>query len=156
MPSDEGIKIVVNNRKARHDFRIEERFEAGMQLTGSEVKSLRDGKVNLQEAYCKVEDNEIFLVGCHIAPFAQATHVNHDPVRRRKLLLHRREITKLKRGTQEKGYTLVPLKIYFKAGLAKLEIGLGKGKKTFDKRHDVAERDSKRRLQKLTRHRSKD
>ena len=150
-----GIKVVVSNRKARHEYRIDDRYEAGMQLTGSEVKSLREGKANLQEAYCKIEDGEVFLVGCHIAPFSHAGYSNHEPTRRRKLLLHRREIQKLKKGTNEKGYTIVPLKIYFKGGFAKLEIGLAKGKKSYDKRQDIAERDSKRRLRQLSSERSK-
>ncbi len=153
--SSEQQKIVVRNRKARHEYRIEETFEAGLSLTGSEVKSLRAGNAHLQEAYCKVELGEAFLIGCHIAQFTHATYNNHDPVRKRKLLLHRREINKLKRSTSEKGFTIVPLSIYFRNGRAKLEIGLAKGKKSHDKRQDIAERDAKRRLRQIQNERSK-
>ena len=142
----DGIKVVTTNRKARFTYRIEDTFEAGMVLTGTEVKSLRDGKVSLQEAHCRVENGEVFLYGMHINPYVHGTHFNHDPMRVRKLLLNRREIRKLEKGTQQRGATIVPLRIYFKKGRAKVEIGLGTGKKLYDKRADIAERESKRRL----------
>lgn len=142
----EGIQIVTSNRKATHEYHIDERVEAGMVLQGTEVKSIRDGKVNLQEAYCSVEGGEMMLLQCHISPYSHGNRANHDPVRPRKLLLHRREIDRLEKAAAQKGYTLIPLKIYFKAGKAKIEIGLGKGKKLYDKRADIAERDVKRKL----------
>lgn len=142
----DGIQIVTSNRKATHEYHIDERIEAGMVLQGTEVKSLRDGKVNLQEAYCTVDGGEMLLLQCHIAPYSHGNRANHDPVRPRKLLLHRREISRLEKASAQKGYTLVPLKIYFKRGLAKIEIGLGKGKKLYDKRADIAEREMKRKL----------
>jgi SsrA-binding protein len=142
----DGIQIVTSNRKATHEYHIDERVEAGMVLQGTEVKSIRDGKVNLQEAYCSVERGEMMLLQCHIAPYSHGNRANHDPVRPRKLLLHRREIVRLEKAAAQKGYTLIPLKIYFKKGKAKIEIGLGKGKKLFDKRADIAERDVKRKM----------
>lgn len=145
----DGIKVVVTNRKARFSYQIGDTFEAGMVLTGTEVKSLRDSKVSLQEAYCKVENGEVFLLGMHINPYVHGTHFNHDPMRVRKLLLNRREIRKLEKATQQKGATIVPLRIYFKKGRAKVEIGLGTGKKLYDKRADIAERESKRRLDRI-------
>lgn len=145
----DAIKIITKNRKATREYHIEERFEAGLALTGTEVKSLRAGKANLQEAYCTVNSGEVSLRGCHIAPYEYGNRSNHEPLRSRKLLLHRREISKLDKATRQKGYTIIPLKLYFKNGLAKIEIGLGKGKKLFDKRTDIAERDSKRRLDRL-------
>ncbi len=145
----EEKKVVTRNRKAFHDYRIEDRFEAGIVLVGSEVKSLRDGKANLQDSYCKVEAGEVTMMNCHISPYTQASHFNHDPVRPRKLLLHRREIRKLERAVTQKGYTLIPLQIYFVRGHAKVEIGLAKGKRQYDKRVDIADRESKRRLDRL-------
>ncbi len=142
----DGIQIVTSNRKATHEYHIDERVEAGMVLQGTEVKSIRDGKVNLQEAYCSVERGEMMLLQCHIAPYSHGNRANHDPVRPRKLLLHRREIVRLEKAAAQKGYTLIALKIYFKKGKAKIEIGLGKGKKLFDKRADIAERDVKRKM----------
>lgn len=143
------IKIVASNRKATHEYRIEDRVEAGLVLSGTEVKSLRAGNANLREAFCVVEQGEMILRQCHIAPYDHGNLANHNPVRPRKLLLHKREIAKLEKAATQKGYTLVPLKIYFKRGRAKLEIGLGKGKKLYDKRADIAERDSKRRMQRV-------
>ncbi len=142
-------KVVTRNRKAFHDYRIEDRFEAGVVLVGSEVKSLRDGKANLQDSYCKIEEGEVIMMNCHISPYSQASHFNHDPVRARKLLLHRREIRKLDRALTQKGYTLIPLQIYFVRGRAKVEIGLAKGKRQYDKRVDIADRESKRRLDRI-------
>ena len=145
----DAIKIITSNKKATFEYHIEERFEAGLVLTGTEVKSLRAGKANLQEAYCNVESCEMILRGCHIAPYDHGNRANHDPIRTRKLLLHRREIEKLDKAARQKGYTIVPVKLYFKNGRAKIEIGLGKGKKLYDKRADIAERDSNRRLDRL-------
>jgi SsrA-binding protein len=145
----DAIKIVTSNRKATFEYHIEERFEAGIVLTGTEVKSLRAGKANLQEAYCIVERGEMILRGCHIAPYEHGNRANHEPGRSRKLLLHKREIEKIDKAARQKGYTIVPLKLYFKNGKAKIEIGLGKGKKLYDKRADIAERESNRRLDRL-------
>jgi len=145
----DAIKIVTSNRKATFEYHIEERFEAGIVLTGTEVKSLRAGKANLQEAYCMVEGGEMVIRGCHIAPYEHGNRANHDPNRTRKLLLHKKEIEKIDKAARQKGYTIVPLKLYFKNGTAKLEIGLGKGKKLYDKRADIAERESNRRLDRL-------
>ncbi|MFT4606260.1 MAG: SsrA-binding protein [Rhodothermales bacterium] len=145
----EGTKTIVTNRKARYEYHIEDRFEAGLMLTGTEVKSLRTGKANLQEAFCAAVGGEMFLQQCHIAPYSHGNLANHDPLRPRKLLLHKKEIEKMAKATQQKGYTIIPMRLYFKAGRAKLEIGLGKGKKLHDKRADIAGRDSKRRLDRI-------
>jgi SsrA-binding protein len=145
----EGVKVVASNRKARHEYEITDRFEAGIVLQGTEVKSLRDGKANLQEAFCRVENGEVFLLQAHIAPYKFGTYANHDPVRRRKLLLNRAEIAKLEKAVQQRGFTLVPLSIYFKNRRAKLEIGVARGKQLHDKRASIAERDTKRRLNRV-------
>jgi len=145
----DAIKIITSNKKATFEYKIEERFEAGLVLLGTEVKSLRAGKANLQEAYCNVESGEMVIRGCHIAPYDHGNRANHEPARTRKLLLHKREIEKLDKATRQKGYTIVPMKLYFKNGRAKLEIGLGKGKKLYDKRADIADRESSRRLDRL-------
>jgi SsrA-binding protein len=148
----EGIQIVTTNRKARHDYHIEDTFEAGMVLSGGEVKSIRQGKVNLQDAYCAVENGEVILHNCHITPYTHGSvYEPPDPVRNRKLLLHRREIDRLRKATEQKGFTIVPLKIYFKNGYAKAEIGLARGKKLYDKRADIAEQETKRRLERVMR-----
>lgn len=147
-----GIKIITTNRKARYEYHIEETLEAGLVLLGSEVKSLRLGKANLQDAFCSVEGEEMWMRNCHIAPYEQGgPHFNHDPVRPRKLLLKRREIEKWGRATRQKGYTIIPLKLYFANGLAKVQIGLARGKKLYDKRADIAERETKRRLDRIQR-----
>ncbi len=145
----EGIKIITSNRKARHEYHISETLEVGISLQGTEVKSLREGKANLQEAYCNFLQGELFLMQCHIAPFKHGGHFNHDPLRPRKLLLHKRELKKWDAVSHQKGFTIVPLKMYFKTGKVKLEIGLAKGKKLYDKRTDIADRDSKRRLDRV-------
>lgn len=147
--SKDDRTVVTRNRKAFHDFRVEERFEAGIALVGTEVKSLREGKANLRDSYCKVDAGEVVMMNCHISPYSQASHFNHDPVRPRKLLLHRREIRKLDRAVSQKGYTIVPLQLYFVNGLAKVEIGLARGKRQYDKREDIAEREAKRRLERI-------
>lgn len=139
----------MTNRKARHDFSISDNIEAGLVLTGPEVKSLRAGQAHLRDAFCTISGGEVFLRNAHIAPYNQASYNNEEPMRPRKLLLHKREIARLIKSTQQKGFTLIPLKIYFKRGRAKVEIGVARGKKQYDKRADIAERDSKRRLQRI-------
>ena len=135
-----GIKIIADNRRARADYTIEETFEAGIALTGTEVKSLREGRANLKESYGDVVDGEVWLVGCHISPYGHGNVNNHEPTRRRKLLFHKYEINRLFGKTQEKGLTLVPMKMYFKRGRAKLELGLGRGKRHGDRRQELKER----------------
>jgi SsrA-binding protein len=141
-----AIKIACENRKAKFDYHVEERFEAGLCLTGSEVKSLRQGKANLTNAYADIRNNEAWLLQAHVAPYEKGGYANHDPVRKRKLLLHRAEIDKLTGKIQAKGMTLVPLKMYFKNGRAKIEIGLAIGKKAHDKRATTKEREVNREL----------
>ncbi|PKN58294.1 MAG: SsrA-binding protein [Deltaproteobacteria bacterium HGW-Deltaproteobacteria-14] len=143
---DAGEKNAAVNRRARHEFEIEERFEAGIALLGSEVKSLRDGAVTLGDGYIATQGDDLMLLNVHISEYANANRHNHEPMRPRKLLLHRKEIEHIAEAIQEKGRTAVPLRIYFKHGLAKLEIGLGRGKRTYDKRHDLKERDAKREM----------
>ncbi|MEM8484549.1 MAG: SsrA-binding protein SmpB [Bacteroidota bacterium] len=145
----DGIKIITSNRKARHEYHISDTLEVGIVLLGTEVKSLREGKANLQEAYCTFTEGELMLMQCHIAPFKHGGHYNHDPLRPRKLLLHRRELKKWDATAHQKGFTIVPLKMYFKTGRVKLEIGLAKGKKLYDKRSDIADRESKRKLDRV-------
>jgi len=141
------IKIIAKNRKAYHDYHIEETFEAGISLVGTEVKSLRDGKANLKESYVIIKNNEAFLFGCHISPYTHGNIQNHEPLRTRKLLLHRKEIDKLWGSISQKGLALVPLKLYFKGGKAKLEIGLAKGKKQYEKRDTIKEREANREIE---------
>ncbi|MBT8400030.1 MAG: SsrA-binding protein SmpB [Rhodothermia bacterium] len=147
----EGIKLVTSNRKAFHDYRIEDKFEAGIELRGTEVKSLRMGRANLQDSFCVIERGEVTMMNCHISPYSQASHFNHDPLRPRKLLLHRRQIAQLDKAVRRKGYTIIPLRVYFKGGYAKVEIGLARGKRQYDKRADIAERETKRRLERVNR-----
>jgi SsrA-binding protein len=135
------------NRRARHEYAIEETVEAGLVLTGTEIKSVRAGHVSLAEAYARVEHGEAWLIGAHIAPYAQASRDNHEPRRTRKLLLHRDQIAELVGRVQAKGYTLVPLRLYISDGLAKLEIGIAKGRQAHDKRRVIAERDARRELE---------
>ncbi len=144
-------KVISTNRKARYDYYIEESFEAGIVLVGTEVKSIRHARVNLKDSYARVENGEIFLHNMHISPYEQAHRFNHDPLRVRKLLLHKQEIRRLDGRVREKGYALIPLKIYLKAGLVKIELGLARGKKRYDKRRDIAERDSKREVERAFR-----
>lgn len=141
-----GIKIIAKNRKAFHEYEILDKWEAGIVLQGTEVKSLRAGKCNLGDSYAELRDGEAWLVKMHIGPYDQGNRMNHDPFRRRKLLLTRREIRKIRPRLEEKGLTLVPLKIYFTHGLAKVELGLGRGKKIHDKRHAKAKRDADMRI----------
>jgi SsrA-binding protein len=142
--SRRGDQLVINNRRARHEYHLLDSFECGIVLNGAEVKSLRDGRGNLQDAYASVDqDGEVWLHGMHISPYA-FSRGEHDPVRKRKLLLHRREIDDLQRAVAEKGVTLVPTRVYFKDGRAKVEIAVARGKHHYDKRHAIAERDAKR------------
>lgn len=141
------MKIVCQNRKAFHDYSIDETLEAGIQLLGTEVKSLRDGKANLKDSYVLIKDSEAFLLNCHISPYSHGNIMNHEPLRTRKLLLHRKEIERLRGKMQQKGYTLLPLKIYFKDSYAKVEVGLAKGKKTYEKRESIKEREAKRTIE---------
>ena len=143
----EGQKHICENRKGRFEYHIEERFEAGLVLTGSEVKSLRQGKANITNAYADLRGGELYLFQAHIAPYEKGGYANHEPERRRKLLLHRAEIERLIGKTQIKGFTLIPLKMYFKKHKVKIELGLGIGKKDHDKRATIKERESKRQLQ---------
>ncbi|MBN2070851.1 MAG: SsrA-binding protein SmpB [Candidatus Krumholzibacteriota bacterium] len=141
------MKIVCTNRKARHDYTIIETMEAGVVLTGTEVKSLRAGSAHLKDSYASIENEEIFLFNAHISPYKQGNRYNHEPTRTRKLLMHAKEIKRLLGKTREKGLTIVPLKIYFNdAGRIKVEIGLAKGKRAYDKRRTIADRDAKREL----------
>jgi SsrA-binding protein len=142
----ENIKLVTSNRKARHEYHIEDTLEAGLVLQGTEVKALREGRANLQDAYCGAQRGEMYLLNAHISPYSHGNLNNHDPLRPRKLLMSRREIERWKKGAEQQGFTIIPLKLYFKNGIAKVEIGLAKGKKLYDKRADIAERETKRRL----------
>ena len=143
-----GIKVVAQNRKARHDYEVLDTYEAGLVLSGTEVKSLRTAKLNLRDSYARVDGAELFLHNVHISPYLAATHFNHDPDRPRKLLLHRREISKLTDQTQQKGLTLVPMRVYFNArGIAKVELALVRGKREYDKRQDIVRRDAERAIQ---------
>ena len=137
-------KLISSNRKARHDYHIDETYEAGIVLTGTEVKSVRAARVNLKDSYARVEDGELLLYNMHISPYEQGNRFNHDPLRTRKLLMHRVEIGRLAGKVKEKGYALIPLKIYLKRGLVKVELALARGKKLYDKRQTIAERDSRR------------
>ena len=150
-----NIKIITDNRKARHDFHVEETYEAGIVLAGTEVKSLRAGRANLKDSYARVDNDEIFLFNAHISPYEQGNRFNHEPRRTRKLLMHKHEIRKLIGRVHEKGLTLVPLKMYFKNGRAKVQLALAQGKKLYDKRHDMAARDAKREIEKAFRERQK-
>ena len=152
--SDEsGVKIVARNRRARHDYELLEKVEAGLVLTGTEVKSLRNGKASLEEAYAEINGDEVWLQGCDIPEYLQANRMNHVPKRSRKLLLHRREITKLATKVEAKGMTLVPLSIYFKKGIAKVELSVARGRKTFDKREALKKQEAKRDMDRAMRRR---
>jgi SsrA-binding protein len=150
-----GEKLVASNRRAHHDFDILETHEAGLVLQGTEVKSLREGHADLKEAYARVEGDEAWLLGCHISPYTQGNRANHDPLRPRKLLLHRGEIDRLLGRIMEKGLTLVPLRLYFKQGRAKVELGLARGRKTLDKRHAIREREERREVARALRERTR-
>lgn len=154
MPS-EGIKIVSENRKAFHDYFIDDRVEAGIILTGTEIKSIRNGKVNLKDSYARIKEGEIWVYQMHISTYEQGNRYNHDPLRPRKLLLHRSEINKLVGKIQLQGLTLLPIKIYLKNGMAKVELAVGQGKKNYDKRQVLAEREGKRDIERALRERNK-
>lgn len=147
MAKEEG-KLVANNKKAYHDYFIEEKYEAGLVLHGTEVKSLRMGKCSIKEAFIRIENGEVYVYGMHISPYEKGNIFNKDPLRIKKLLLHKQQIRKLMGGSAEKGYTIVPLQVYFKDGRAKIEIGLAKGKKLYDKRQDIAKKDQRREAEK--------
>ncbi|MBQ5474105.1 MAG: SsrA-binding protein SmpB [Lachnospiraceae bacterium] len=142
--SKESIKLIANNKKAYHDYFIEEKYEAGIVLHGTEVKSLRMGKCSIKEAFVRIEDGELFIYGMHISPYEKGNIFNKDPLRIKKLMMHGYEINKISGKIAEKGYTLVPLQVYFKGSLVKVEIGLAKGKKLYDKRADIAKKDQRR------------
>ncbi|RMG67951.1 MAG: SsrA-binding protein SmpB [Calditrichaeota bacterium] len=145
----EAIKVVTTNKKAFHDYHIGERIEAGLVLTGSEVKSLRAGRCNLKDSYARIKDDEAWLIGMHISPYENQGYAGHEPERDRKLLLHKSEIKRLHRMVREKGVTLVPLKVYFKNGWAKVELGVATGKRKYDKRADIARRDQEREMKRV-------
>ncbi len=142
----EGTKTITLNRKARHDYFIEDTYEAGISLAGTEVKSLRQGTVNLKDSYCIIKDGELFMVGAHISPYEKGNIFNKDPMRTRKLLMHKREIAKMQMLVQRDGYSLIPLSLYFKNARVKVELGLAKGKKLYDKRESAAKSDAAREM----------
>ena len=144
-----GVHVVANNRKAFHNYFIEDRYEAGIELSGTEVKSIRQGKLNLKDSFCHVKNGELFLYGMHISPYEKGNIFNRDPLRTRKLLMHKREILKLSALIQQDGYSLIPLSVYFKNARVKVELGLARGKKLYDKRASAAERDAKRDMDRV-------
>ena len=143
----EAKKLIANNKKAFHDYFIEDKYEAGIALSGTEVKSLRLGKCSVKEAFIRIENGEVYIYNMHISPYEKGNIFNKDPLRIKKLLLHRSEIRKMEGQIAQKGYTIVPLNVYFKGSLVKVEIGLAKGKKLYDKRHDIAKKDQNREAQ---------
>lgn len=146
MKKDGDQKVIAVNKKASHDYFIQERLEAGIALQGTEVKSIREGKINLKDSYAKVEGNEVFLLNCHISPYSHSSLFNHDPLRKRKLLLKKREISKIIGKAIEKGQTVIPLKVYLKRNLVKVEIALALGKKLYDKREDMKRKDGEKQM----------
>ena len=144
MGKESGIRLIANNKKAYHDYFIEDTYEAGIELAGTEVKSMRMGKCSIKESFIQIDRGEVFVYGMHISPYEKGNIFNKDPLRTRKLLLHQYEIRKIAGKIAEKGYTLVPLKVYFKGSLVKVEVGIAKGKKLYDKRQDIAKNDQKR------------
>ena len=144
----EAMKLVANNKKAYHDYFIEDKYEAGLVLNGTEVKSMRLGKCSVKEAFIRIENGEMFAYGMHISPYEKGNIFNKDPLRVKKLLLHKHEIAKLAGKIKDDGYTIVPLQVYFKEGRAKIEIGLARGKKNYDKRQDIAKKDQRREAEK--------
>lgn len=144
----EGRKLIANNKKARFDYFIEDSYEAGISLAGTEVKALRMGKCSIKEAFVKIDDGEVLIYNMHISPYEKGNIFNKDPLRVRKLLLHRHEINKLQGQMQQKGYTIVPLEVYLKGSLVKIQIGLARGKKLYDKRQDIAKKDQRREAEK--------
>ena len=156
MARDGGTKLIVDNRRARHDFHLVDRIEAGIALTGTEVKSLREGRANLQRAFAEIRDGEAYLVGAHIDEYRQGNRENHDPDRPRKLLLRRGQIDSLSGSVRERGFTLVPTRLYWKDGRAKVELALARGKETRDKRRDLADRDAKRQIERAIKSRGRE
>lgn len=151
MKKGEGIKVIANNRRASFDYHLLDRFEAGLVLTGTEIKSIRNHRVSLQHSYVQAREGELFLVDANIAPYAHGNRENHDPTRPRKLLLHRREINKILDALATKGLTVIPTRLYLKKGLAKVEIALARGKARHDKRQDIAKRDADRQVERALR-----
>lgn len=151
---DMGIKLIAQNKKAYHDYFVIEELEAGIELTGTEVKSVRKGRVNLKDSYISCKTGEAFLIGAHISPYEQGSIYNHEPLRSRRLLLHRKEINKLIGQTSQEGFALIPLKLYFKGQYVKLKLGLCRGKKNYDKRASIAERDAKRNMDRALKERN--
>lgn len=149
------FKVVAQNKKATHDYFIEETYEAGIVLTGTEIKSIRSGKANIKDSFARISNGEVFIHNMHISPFEHGNRYNHEPTRARKLLLHKQEINKLIGLTKEKGYSLVPLKLYLKNGFAKVDIALGKGKKLYDKRQTIAKKDAERQMARALREKQK-
>ncbi|MBK9712975.1 MAG: SsrA-binding protein SmpB [Kouleothrix sp.] len=157
MASKDGQQVVADNRKARHDYFIEENYEAGLALKGSEIKSIRAGRINLRGGYARIQDGEVWLYDVHISPYDQSgKYYNHEPTRPRKLLLHRREISRILGMVERQGFTLVPLRVYFKGRIAKLDLGLARGKKLYDKREDIAKRESRRDIERAMKSRSRE
>jgi len=155
LPKQQGVKVVAQNKKARHDYFVEEFYEAGLALHGTEVKSMRQGRVNLKESYAHAQNGEIFGQGMHISPYEQGNIFNTDPLRPKKLLMHKNEIRKLASEVKRQGYSLIPLQVYLKDGRMKLELGLCKGKRSYDKREDMAERDVRRDMHRAMRNQGK-
>jgi SsrA-binding protein len=153
VPREQGVKVLARNRRARYDYHVEDTLEAGLVLTGTEVKSLRAGRASLTEAFAQVSGGELWLHGLHIPEYAQGTWTNHEPRRTRKLLLHRKEIDRLASQVAERGFTIVPLSLYFSGGRAKVELALARGKRTYDKRRDLARRDAAREVDRALRRR---
>ena len=151
----DGVKIVARNQKAFHEYFIDEKFEAGIELSGTEVKSIRQGTLSLKEAWCQIKDGQLYIRQMHIAPYEQGNIFNKDPLRPRRLLMHKREIRKLHDLQKQQGYALIPLSVYFKDSRVKIELGLCKGKKTYDKREAVAKRDAKREMDRATREKNR-
>ena len=147
MGKEKGSRLIANNKKAYHDYFIEEKYEAGISLHGTEVKSLRMGKCSIKASFLRIENGELFIYGMHVSPYEKGNIFNKDPLRVKKLLMHKSEIHKLQGKIAEKGYTLVPLQVYLKGGLVKVEIGLARGKKLYDKRQDIAKKDQRREAQ---------
>ncbi len=153
MATQQGRKVIASNRRARHDYTIEDVIEAGLVLTGTEVKSLREGRASLADGFAQITDGEVWLHNVHIPEYIRGTWTNHEPRRTRKLPMHRKEIDKLAAATRERGLTLIPLSLYFSDGRAKIELALARGKRTYDKRHDLAERDAAREVDRAMRRR---
>ena len=151
MPKGKGVKSIAQNRKARHDYFIEDTYECGIELVGTEVKSIRGGKVNLKDSYARVRNGEVFVIGMHVSPYEMGNIFNRDPFRDRRLLLHKSEIRKLQAATMQDGFSLVPLSLYFKDGRVKLELAVARGKKLYDKRAATVERDAKRSMDRALR-----